>query len=170
MSTIYRLLHECVKEGDGVSCFLILKFLLHIFHRHNRKNYTQAIFRFISNVYTKNLPSESYRLLHNRFCNISGGKGRCIPKDMAMENKIRFIKKSLRGFGRNVNKSTITRLNNSSDMVEREINNLISSLGMKKRAKKRTKKDLEHDFNKITSKLKKIKYFKLSSWKAIWII
>ena len=163
LTTIYKLFHESTKHGDGLLAMLIQKFLLRVFYATGRTNYTSSIIHFLANIYSTNKPSESMRLLHNRYCNISGGNGTCIAKDMAMENKIRHLKKSLRGLGRNVNVKTITRLNKSSDEVERLISILKKSCNIKKRAKKRTEKDLSVDFIKITSKLKELNVMEFQS-------
>ena len=155
LGSIFQIFNDSIKHGDGLSIYLLHKLLIRIFYSLGAKNYASLTANFIVKIEASFLPSESFRMLHNRFANPKGGLGQCTSHDFAMEHKIRFIKKHLHGLGPNINKKSITRINNSSDEIEKLIDGLLKDCKIRKRASKRTKKSLNADFIRLTEIFKR---------------
>ena len=170
LSSIFCIFSEAIKEGDGITIFLLHKMLLRIFHNLGSKNYAKMTANYIANIMSLNLPSESFRLLHNRFGNRCGGKGRCTAKDFNMEHRIRFLKRSMTHLGANLNRTTIKRINDSSDKVEEIIKKLREDCKVKSRASKRTEKTLFADFLRLTNTFRHLKIAKTTPNRGFWRI
>ena len=156
----YQLLLDCIKEGNGLSCFLIQKKLLKIVQSTGHKNYSCSILAYKNIVLQHSNPQFSHRYLWNVFCG-RAGKSLNFPRDMKNEHLNRYLKQAFRSLGVNLNEKTGRRINNSADAgleIERKINQFFN---IDAGGKSHTKKDREVQIKKLSQLIKKEKITKV---------
>ena len=154
------MLLDCIKEGNGLSCFLIQKKLLKIVQSTGHKNYSCSILAYKNIVLQHSNPQFSHRYLWNVFCG-RAGKSLNFPRDMKNEHLNRYLKQAFRSLGVNLNEKTGRRINNSADAgleIERKINQFFN---IDAGGKSHTKKDREVQIKKLSQLIKKEKITKV---------
>ena len=96
--------HDSVREGDGNRVMELWKFLLVIFKKTNRKNYSIEAFTLLVQYHFLLTDRMAQQLKRSRFVNIHGCN---IPCDLHLEHLNRQLKGNLRRMSSNLQATTI---------------------------------------------------------------
>ena len=119
---------ESVKEGDGLSCFLLQKKVHKIIQGSGHKNYACSIASFKQIV----LGHKSPKFSHAYMWNISAGRpgsGLKMARDQRVEHLNRFLKEGFKSLGVNLDEKNAKRINNGDDIgqkIESKVNEFYS--------------------------------------------
>ena len=117
LALIWHDYHDAIKEGDGDRVLRIWKFLLVIFKKTGRKNYSKEAFLLLLNYHFFFSEGLAAQLKWSRFINTQGMPGCNIPCDLHMEHLNRQLKGSLRNLRSNVESGPITRAGKAVGIV-----------------------------------------------------
>ena len=130
---------ESVKEGDGLSCFLLQKKVHKIIQGSGHKNYACSIASFKQIV----LGHKSPKFSHAYMWNISAGRpgsGLKMARDQRVEHLNRFLKEGFKSLGVNLDEKNAKRINNGADIeqkIKSKVNEFYSLDGPGKSHKKK---------------------------------
>lgn len=109
--------YDSIKEGDGDRVMLIWKFLLIIFKKTNRKNYSLEAFTQLINYHFLLPERLAEQMKWSRFINTKGRSGCNLPCDLHLEHLNRQLKGILRNLRSNLDSNTIHRAGRSLGLV-----------------------------------------------------
>ena len=99
---------DSVKEGDGERLLRVWNFLTVFYRANNHTKYALAALRLKASQLGLLTPREAHRLKWNRFASTKGGQGKCISRDLRLEQINKVSKESIRAMGApNVNNNSI---------------------------------------------------------------
>jgi len=115
---------DAIKEGDGLRVVRCYKIILLFEYKFKHTKYAYVLLHFFANIYSLLSERESFLLIHNRFMNKKGGKGRNVPLDLHMEHLNLDLKKLLKSMGGRITEAasqrcarSLTVLNKIMDQV-----------------------------------------------------
>lgn len=105
---LLRSADDSVKEGDGERLLRVWNFLTVFYWANNHNKYALAALRLKASQLGLLTPREAHRLKWNRFASRKGGKGKCISRDLLVEQVNMVSKECIREMGApNINSSSI---------------------------------------------------------------
>ncbi len=157
LALIWHSYHDAVKEGDGERVMMIWKYLLIIFSRTGRTNYTkEVLIQLLQNNY---LFSER-KLKWDRFVNTQGKAGCNVPGDLHMEHLNKRFKGVLRNLGSNIQPHSIVRASKAIGVVHSVSSALESELMPSKReSSKHATPSMVKDIETVVTVLKEVGIF-----------
>ena len=145
--------NDAVKEGDGERIVRLYKIMLPIFKVHGCTKYSYSVLLLLVKV-TALLPeSLAFRLVWNRFFNISGKPGRNISLDHRMEMFIKLLKTFLKGLGANLTEESAQRVARCLNTLEAIMDSLDEECHLLQRQKNRAVKGQEEAVSQIVEDL-----------------
>ena len=159
LGLLWMVFYDAVKEGDGEKILMYWKFLLVVFRKTGRKNYSiEALQIQLQRNYLLS-EREAAQLLWSRCINTQGRKGRNIPADLHMEHLNRRLKTILRHKGSNIQPSSIERAAKSIGTVHRVCQTFEDQI--KNRSDRHPYPSFQKDLNLILEVLKEIDIFSI---------
>ena len=117
LALVWHNYHDSVKEGDGDRVMMLWKFLLVIFKKAKRKNYSKEAFILLMHYNFLLSDRLAEQLKWSRFVNTHGRKGCNIPCDLHLEHLNRQLKGVLRNLRSNLDTGSIHRSGKSIGVV-----------------------------------------------------
>ena len=122
---------DAIKEGDGERLQRVLGVLTFVFKATGNTKYAYACLRLKACRLALLSPRSYHQLIHNRFINTSGERGRCFSKDLRLEHLNAILKPMIKSAG----------FSNICDKVATETSKALSSI---EKIVKNTKADVEY--------------------------
>lgn len=102
-----------IREGDGHRMRRCWQYLMMLFKKMKRTNYSVEAFNLLAQYHFVLSPRETMQLLWNRTINIHGRAGKNIPCDLHMEHLNREAKSGISGCGSNITDESVKRVGRS---------------------------------------------------------
>lgn len=145
---------DSVKEGDGERLMRVWKFLTFVFRSHGKHKYALAGLRLMASRLALLTPRQAHRLTWNRFANKQGGVGKCISRDLRLEQINQVSKQAIRGIGApNVTPDSIQSTTQSTGSLEKLLVKSSQDLGITKRSTHHTNKTRQAVFTSVLNQL-----------------
>lgn len=159
LSLLWHSYHDAVKEGDGERVSVIWKYLLIVFMKTGRTNYTKEV--LIQLLQSKFLFSErkAAQLKWDRFVNTQGKPGCNIPADLHMEHINKQFKGVLKNLGANVQPHTIVRASKAIGAIHDVSLALESELNFTCSSGKHNIPSVTKDIEKVVNVLQDVKVY-----------
>ena len=122
---------DSVKGGDGERLMRVWKFLTFVFRSHGNQKYALAGLHLMASRLALWTPRQAHRLTWNRFVNKQGGVGKCISRDLRMEQINQVSKQAICGIGApNVTPESIHSTTQSTGSLEKLLVKSSQDLGI----------------------------------------
>ena len=145
---------DSVKEGDGERLMRVWKFLTFVFRSHGKHKYALAGLHLMASRLALLTPRQAHRLTWNRFANKQGGVGKCISRDLRVEQINHVSKQAIRGIGvPNVTPASIQSTTQSTGSLEKLLVTSSKDLGMTTQSTHHTNKTRQAVFTSILNQL-----------------
>lgn len=117
-------IHDSIREGDAGRLSDCIKLSLLLFRKFRKDKYAYTTLLFLCKIFAILSKSEAFHLLHNRFFNKKGGKGKNIPLDLMMEFFNHILKSCLRMLGGNINQKSAQRIARCLSMMQKTLDSV----------------------------------------------
>ena len=160
---VHLYIRDAIHEGDGQRLLLVLPYALLLFHKYKRTKYAYVTLLHLVKIYAL-LPSGlAHELVHERFWNSKGGKGRNIPLDLRMEHMVRLFKLSLKQMGANINHVGAQRIAQSLGHLEELIRSVDKDCEIEKASGYHSSKHLKEVVLQVVNDLKSADVFEFEA-------
>lgn len=159
LALVWHCYHDAIKEGDGDRVIDIWKFLLIIFKKAGRKNYSKEALQLLVNYHFLFSDRLAEQLKWSRFINTTGLPGANKPCDLHMEHLNRQLKGSLRNLHSNIGGRQITRAGKALGVVHDIETRFRSGVKAVKNSARHQRPSFEKDLELILDVLKETNPF-----------
>lgn len=127
--------NDAVKEGDGERLQRVLGVLTFVFKAMGNTKYAYACLRLTACRLSLLSPKMYHQLIHNRFCNTTGQRGKCISRDLRLEHLNGVLKPMIKALGyQNITDKLVVETSQALHSMESIIKNVKSDIGQKPRS------------------------------------
>jgi len=145
--------NDAVKEGDGERLMRLYKIVLPIYKVNGCTKYSYTVLLLLVKI-TALLPeSLAFRLVWNRFFNITGKRGHNISLDHRMDMFIKLLKTFLKGLGANLTEESAQRVARCLNTLEAIMDSLDKECHLLHKEKNRAGKGQEEAVSQIIDDL-----------------
>ena len=152
-------INDAIKEGDGERLVRLYKVALLIFNCYGCTKYAYTTLLLLVKVNALLSDKKADQLIHDRFCNTHGKKGKNIPLDLKMEQLNNLLKAMLKILGSNLNEESAQRIARSIEYIELILASLDGDCSVGETSHHRSLKDSEETVKEIVTDLVNMRAF-----------
>ena len=154
LALVWHSFHDSIKEGDGDCVLLLWKFLLIIFKKSNRKNYSKEAFNLLVQYHFLLSDRLAEQLKWSRFINTHVQIGCNISCDLHIEHLNHQLKDVLRNLRSNLQAGPILRAGRSLGVVHTVVQQFGEELQIASHSNRHSVPAFKKDFDKVYTTLK----------------
>jgi L1 cell adhesion molecule like protein len=152
--------YDAIKEGDGERIMKIWKYLLLIFKKAGRTNYSKEAAVLLINFHFTTSERVAAEIMTSRFINTKGRAGCNKPCDLHLEHLNRRLKGVISHLESNIQPSTLIRAAKAIGIIDRICTLFNEKVGGTEDSDHHSKPSSYKDFSLICESLKEIQVFR----------